>query len=32
MTYEDERYYDDCIAKSRMLEEVIDEVKSLMKK
>ncbi len=31
MTYQEEEYYNDCEAKSRMLEEVIDEVKSLIK-
>ena len=29
--YREEEYYNDCEAKSRMLEEVIDEVKSLIK-
>jgi hypothetical protein len=31
MTFQEDEYYDECAAKSRMLEEVIDEVKSLMK-
>jgi hypothetical protein len=31
MTYQEEEYYNDCEAKSNMLEEVIDEVKSLLK-
>jgi hypothetical protein len=29
--YQEEEYYNDCQAKSNMLEEVIDEVKSLIK-
>jgi len=31
MTYQEEEYYSVCESKSNMLEEVIDEVKSLLK-
>ena len=31
MTYQEDDYYDECEAMSKMLEEVIDEVNSLIK-